>query len=81
MLVAEHATNVVPGNNGVFLPMVVVAGQVVGTWKRSMRKSALDVRCKTFTSPDVLEEEAVEAARGYSDFVGLPLSKTVIRDI
>ena len=34
---AEHAGRVVPGANGVFRPMVVVGGQIVGTWARTVR--------------------------------------------
>jgi hypothetical protein len=32
---AEHAQLIVPGNNGMFKPTVVVDGRVVGTWKRA----------------------------------------------
>jgi hypothetical protein len=31
----EHAAAVVPGGNGVFLPMVIVRGAIVGTWRRT----------------------------------------------
>ncbi|AMB58460.1 winged helix DNA-binding domain-containing protein [Microterricola viridarii] len=30
----EHQERIVPGKNGVFRPIVVVAGRVVGTWRR-----------------------------------------------
>ena len=30
----EHWLTIVPGGNGVFLPTIVVDGQIVGTWKR-----------------------------------------------
>lgn len=33
-LAEGHFQRIVPGNNGVFLPMIVVKGRVVGTWKR-----------------------------------------------
>jgi hypothetical protein len=33
-LAAEHFERIVPGNNGIFLPMLVIRGRVVGTWKR-----------------------------------------------
>jgi len=33
-LAAEHANAVVPGGNGLFMPTVVVDGEVVGIWKR-----------------------------------------------
>jgi hypothetical protein len=75
VLAAEHAPKVVPGGNGVFFPMIVVAGQVVGTWKRTLGKKALDVAFIPFTSLGEAEAQAIEAARAYSDFLGVPLSK------
>ena len=37
----ERSTDVVPGGNGVFLPMLVEDGEVVGTWKRTRDGVAL----------------------------------------
>jgi hypothetical protein len=34
-LAPEHANRIVPGSNGIFLPTIVVDGQVVGTWRRA----------------------------------------------
>ena len=34
----EHFLTIVPGGNGVFLPTIVVDGQVVGTWRRGGRR-------------------------------------------
>jgi hypothetical protein len=34
MLKREHLDLVVPGKNGVFQPLVIAAGEIVGTWKR-----------------------------------------------
>jgi hypothetical protein len=76
VLAAEHAPKIVPGKNGVFLPTIVVDGQVVGTWKRKLKKNSIDISLSPFTHPDDSEERAIEAAKSYSDFVGLPLSST-----
>ena len=35
VLAAQHAGRIVPGGNGVFKPMIVADGQIVGTWQRS----------------------------------------------
>lgn len=73
VLPADHAQKIVPGNNGVFLPMIVVAGQVVGTWKRSLKKKTADITLCPFTPLDHLEDQVVEAARVYAEeFIGLP---------
>lgn len=79
VLAAEHTTKVVPGNNGVFFPMIVVGGQVVGTWKRTRGKNTLDVVLNPFTSLGDAEERIAEAGRAYSDFLGVPSSSLTIR--
>ena len=74
VLAAEHASKIVPGGNGIFLPMMVVGGQVVGTWKRALGKKALSVSFLPFTLlGDTEARAAIEAAKAYSDFLGLPL--------
>ncbi len=79
VLDAKHAPKIVPGNNGVFLPMIVVAGLVIGTWKRTLGKNAIDVVLNPFTPLGDSEEKAIEAAKRYSNFLGLPLSSIAIR--
>jgi Winged helix DNA-binding domain len=73
-LTVEDALRVIPGKNGVFLPTIVVDGLVLGTWKRKLKKNSVDITLSPFAHPDDLDERAIEAARSYSDFVGLPLS-------
>jgi hypothetical protein len=36
-LAAEHSNRIVPGGNGIFLPVIVARGRVVGTWRRAAR--------------------------------------------
>jgi Winged helix DNA-binding domain len=73
VLAATHAGKVAPGGNGVFFPIIVVGGQVVGTWKRTVRKDTVAVTLTRFTELAVSSERIDEAARRYSDFVGLSL--------
>jgi hypothetical protein len=79
VLAAEHALKIVPGKNGVFLPTIVVGGQVVGTWKRRLKKNSIDISLSPFTHLEVSEERAFAATKSYSNFVGLPLSSTDIQ--
>ncbi|HEU5377769.1 MAG TPA: winged helix DNA-binding domain-containing protein [Ktedonobacteraceae bacterium] len=79
VLAVEHAAQVVPGNNGVFFPIVVAGGRVIGTWKRTLGKNALAIVLKPFTSFGDAEEQIIEATRAYSDFLGLPCSSIAIR--
>lgn len=78
VLAAEHAPHVVPGGNGVFMPIVVVAGQVAGTWKRTPRKNALDIVLTSFAHLGATQEAVIEAATRYSAFLGIPLASTAI---
>ena len=73
-LAREDASKIVPGGNGVFRPTIVVGGRVVATWKRRLRKNAIDLTLDPFAPPVDWEERALGAAGSYSDFVGLPLS-------
>ena len=80
VLAEEHAPKVVPGRNGVFRPIIVVGGRVVGTWKRKLKKNAIDITLNPFTRLGDLQQGAIEVAKSYSEFVGLPLSSTEIEE-
>jgi len=79
VLATEHAGKVVPGGNGVFLPTVVVDGQVVGTWKRLVGKNAVALSLSPFAPRlGVSDKHIAEAARRFSEFIGLPLSSVAV---
>jgi len=44
----DHARRVVPGGNGVFYPIIVQNGQVVGTWKRALKKKGIEITLDPF---------------------------------
>lgn len=75
VLAAEHATKIVPGNNGIFFPVIVVSGQVAGTWKRTIKKKSIDITLSPFSPLAVSEAAVAEAAERYSAFVGLSLGQ------
>jgi len=81
VLAEEDAPKVVPGRNGVFRPIIVVGGRVVGTWKRKLKKNTIDITLNPFTRLGDSHKKAIEAAKTYSDFVGLPLSSTEIVEV
>jgi len=73
VLAAVHADKVCPGGNGVFAPTIVVDGQVVGTWKRSIGKSSVEVVAIPFAALNKAARRAFdEAAARYAAFIGLP---------
>jgi len=78
VLAAEHAEKVVPGKNGIFLPTVVVAGQVVGTWKRTVKRNAVEIAVTPFSRIELARERIIEAAERYAAFTGLSLSRVAV---
>lgn len=77
VLPPEHAAKVVPGNNGVFQPLIVHDGRVIGTWQRKLKAKSLDITLKPFVplGADRLAQ-VTDAAAAYSAFMGLRLAKT-----
>ncbi len=54
----RNANDVVPGSNGIFLPIIVVNGRVIGTWKRSIKARSIVITASTFkASGRALKEE------------------------
>jgi hypothetical protein len=74
-----HADRVVPGANGMFLPMAVVRGRVVGTWKRTERRAGHLVTITPFVALDASSVRALEAAAArYAAFLDAPVATTVV---
>jgi hypothetical protein len=80
VLASEHAGKVVPGGNGIFFPIIVVDGQVVGTWRRELKRSCVAITLHPFTQLDVAEESIRAAAKRFSDFLDVPLMSVEIGD-
>ncbi|GAC1429855.1 MAG: winged helix DNA-binding domain-containing protein [Chloroflexota bacterium] len=74
VLAPEHAGRIVPGNNGIFLPTIVVDGQVAGTWTHTRGRSGLRLTLHPFTPLTVPRESLAAAAHRYSAFLGVPLA-------
>ncbi|MEO5799639.1 MAG: winged helix DNA-binding domain-containing protein [Gemmatimonadales bacterium] len=72
-----HAAKVVPGGNGIFRPMIVVDGRVVGTWKRVAKARSLAVELAPFGKLRATKGEIAAAAQRVADFAGLPLSGVI----
>ena len=67
----EHAQKVVPGNNGVFQPIIVRDGVVVGTWRHKITKKTVDITVHPFTSLDDIQADILVAVKSFADFIGL----------
>jgi len=74
VLAPEHASKIVPGNNGIFMPALVVDGQVVGTWTRTRTRTALSLTLHPFAPLAATDESIAAAAQRYGDFIGVPVT-------
>jgi hypothetical protein len=81
VLPPEHSERVVPGANGIFLPMVVANGQVVATWRRTIRRGTVDTVATAFEPMARTTVGRVEkAAAGYARYLGVQPGSTTIVD-
>lgn len=74
MIDAAHLARVCPGGNGIFHPMIVVDGQIVGTWRRTLKRDSVVIETNIFPGHAPVEQEALAAAaQRYADFQQLAL--------
>lgn len=58
--------------NGIFNPIIVIDGQVVGAWKRTLKKGALAITPSPFAKLNKAETRAFAAAASrYGEFLGV----------
>jgi Winged helix DNA-binding domain len=59
--------------SGIFHPTMILDGQVVGTWKRTLEKKSVVITTRPFNPLKKAEKNAfAKAARRYGEFLGLP---------
>lgn len=69
-----YTKRICPGGNGIFLPTIVLHGQIIGTWKRVLKKDKVAITPHPFRPLRDAEIEAfAAAAQRYSTFLGVPL--------
>ena len=69
-----HQKQWMSNTNGMLLSTVVIGGQVVGLWKRTLVKQAVRVEIQPFNPLSADQAAAVEqAALRYAKFLELPL--------
>lgn len=72
VLAPQHAEKICPGGNGMFISSIVIDGQVVGTWKRTVKKKAIAITAVPFDKLNKAEMSTFrQAAEGYGAFIGL----------
>jgi hypothetical protein len=82
VLAAAHVNRIVPGGNGIFMPIIVADGQVVGTWRRKLSKDGgtVEVGLVPFkkVSARALHDMLEPAANRYAAFLGRRLASLAI---
>lgn len=74
-LPASLSEQVIPGNNGLFRPTIVVDGHVVGTWSRTERATTVDIELDVLPQLDAPTRELVEREfERYAAFIGKPVT-------
>ena len=64
----------VNAGNGIFSSVIVAGGQVVGTWKRALKKNSLVITPSPFAKLSKAETRGLgEAANRYGEFLGAPV--------
>lgn len=75
VLDAAHADKICPGGNGMFASTIVINGRVAGTWKRTIKKSSIDIVATPFAPLKKAERRAFDEAAGrYASFMSLPVT-------
>jgi hypothetical protein len=71
---AQHTEKLDSRGNVLFNHIIVIDGQIVGTWKRTFKKGAVVIASQPFTTLSAAEGQAfVAAAHRYGEFLGLPV--------
>ncbi|HEY0707559.1 MAG TPA: winged helix DNA-binding domain-containing protein [Polyangia bacterium] len=80
VLAAAHVDKIVPGGNGIFMPTIIVDGQVVGIWRRTFSKRGVEVSLLPFKRAGLraLLAALAPAAERFAAFLGRPLASFTI---
>ncbi len=70
-----HKQKVNPGSNGMFSPIIVIDGQVRGTWRRKLTTKGVTLAYHPFAGKFSTKEMAAitATAKRYAKFLGVPL--------
>jgi hypothetical protein len=74
VLPPRFGSRICPGGNGVFMPTIVVDGQVVGTWRRATRAKLVEITAIPFTRLTRAASDGFrDAAAAHGRFLGVPV--------
>lgn len=65
-----HSPKIVPGNNGMFMPTIVINGKVEGTWKRILKKDTVQIEILPFGKLSLAKKKSIETeAKKYGKYL------------
>lgn len=65
---------IVPWNNGMISPVIIVNGKIAGTWKRTFNKGTVHITSNTFIRLDKTEQnDFIRNALRYGQFLSMPV--------
>ncbi|HAU07771.1 MAG: hypothetical protein UW46_C0004G0065 [Candidatus Yanofskybacteria bacterium GW2011_GWF1_44_227] len=71
-LEAIHAKHINPGANGMLSPVIVINGQVLGTWKRITKRGMIDIELKPFAQLATDQMKSIDKEKeAYLKFLNL----------
>ncbi|WP_439557136.1 winged helix DNA-binding domain-containing protein [Dyadobacter sp.] len=77
ILEPAHWAKIIPGNNGMFMPTIVIDGKVEGTWKRTLKKDSVQLDMYPFKKIPLTKKRMLEGcAKEYGKYLAKNLSAT-----
>jgi len=74
-LAGRPLTDIVPGGNGMFLATIVAGGEIVGTWRRTVRARGVDIALTPWRPLSAATRRGIDrAAARYAEHLGVPLT-------
>lgn len=74
-LAGRPLEHIVPGKNGMFLATIVVDGRIVGTWRRTVRASGVEILPQPWMPLDTSARRGIEkSAERYAEYLGTPVT-------
>jgi hypothetical protein len=68
------SNRIIPGNNGVFMPTIVINGKVEGTWKRTLKTNKVEIEIFPFSRLTASKIKSItKEAKKYCLFLDKPL--------
>jgi hypothetical protein len=66
--------------HGIFNPNIVANGQIIGTWKRTLKNNSVDIQTRYFSNPTkTILEKTSATAKAYAKFIGKQPTITILK--